>query len=246
MNGPTRRLAVVIFTGFAVLLAASSWFQVFGADRYRADPRNVRNTITLTEKERGLIVAADGTVLARSDPVPDTPQAFARSYPEGALYAHTVGYTTFLVGDTGLEAAFADDLRSRQDLTISDLLAALFGRDLRPQNIQTTLQPIVQQAAFEALGNQRGAVVALDPRSGAVLGYVTTPSFDPNLLLSDDAVQVRQELLDEENLPILDRAGQALYAPGSTFKTIVAATAIETGAAGPETPFDDVLVFDLP
>ncbi|MEX2279012.1 MAG: penicillin-binding transpeptidase domain-containing protein [Acidimicrobiia bacterium] len=246
MNGPTRRLALVIFTGFAVLLAASSWFQVFGADRYRADPRNVRNTITLTEKERGLIVAGDGTVLARSDPVPDTPQAFARSYPEGALYAHTVGYTTFLVGDTGLEAAYADDLRSRQDLTISDLLAALFGRDLRPQNMQTTLQPIVQQAAFEALGNQRGAVVALDPRSGAVLGYVTTPSFDPNLLFSDDAVRIRQELLDDDDLPILDRAGQALYAPGSTFKTIVAATAIETGAAGPETPFDDVLVFDLP
>lgn len=246
MNGPTRRLAIVIFTGFAVLLAASSWFQVFGADRYRADPRNVRNTITLTEKERGLIVAGDGTVLARSDPVPDTPQAFARSYPEGALYAHTVGYTTFLVGDTGLEAAFADDLRSRQDLTISDLLAALFGRDLRPQNIQTTLQPIVQQAAFEALGNQQGAVVALDPRSGAVLGYVTTPSFDPNLLLADDAVQVRQSLLDDAALPMLDRAGQALYAPGSTFKTIVAATAIETGVAGPETTFDDVLVFDLP
>lgn len=79
MNGPTRRLALVIFAGFGVLLAASSWFQVLGADRYRSDPRNVRNTITLTEKERGLIVAADGTVLARSDPVPDTPQTDRKS-----------------------------------------------------------------------------------------------------------------------------------------------------------------------
>lgn len=246
MNGPTRRLALVLFVGFAVLVAASSWFQVLGADRYRADPRNVRSTITLTEKERGLIVAGDGTVLARSNPVPDTPQTFARSYPEGPLFAHTVGYTTFLVGDVGLEAAFGNDLRSRQDLTISDLLAALFGRDLRPQNVQTTLQPRVQRAAYEALGNQRGAVVAIDPRSGAILGYVSTPSFDPNTVLGAEAVDVRQRLLDDSDQPLLDRAGQALYPPGSAFKTIVAAAAIETGVAGPETAFDDVAVFDLP
>lgn len=246
MNGPTRRLALVMFAGFAVLVAASSWFQVLGADRYRADPRNARSTITLTEKERGLIVAGDGTVLARSDPVPDTPQTYSRSYPEGALFAHTVGYTTFLVGDAGVEAAFADDLRSRQDLTISDLLAGLFGRDLRPQNVQTTLQPRIQQAAYEALGNQRGAVVAIDPRSGAILGYVSTPSFDPNAVLGADAVSVRQRLLDDPNQPLIDRAGQALYPPGSAFKTVVAAAAIETGVAGPETEFEDVSVFDLP
>jgi penicillin-binding protein A len=246
MNGPTRRLALVVFAGFGILLLASSWFQVLGADRYRADPRNVRNTITLVEKERGLIVAADGTILARSDPVPDTPQTYARSYPEGPLYAHTVGYSTFLVGETGLEATYASRLRSRQDLTISDLLAAVFGRDLRPENLQTTLQPIIQRAAFEALGNQRGAVVALDPRSGAVLAYVTTPSFDPNSLLGSDAVPVRQGLLDDESEPLLDRAGRALYPPGSSFKTVVAAAGIEAGVAGPETEFEDVLVFDLP
>ena len=246
MNGPTRRLALVLFAGFGVLLFAASWFQVIGADRYRADPRNVRSTITLTEKERGLIVGGDGTVLARSDPVPDTPQAYARSYPEGPLFAHTVGYTTFLVGEIGLESAYATQLRSRQDLTISDLLAGLFGRDLRPLNVQTTLQPVIQRAAYAALGNQRGAVVAIDPRTGAVLGYVTNPTFDPNTLLGSDAVQVRQRLLDDPAGPLLDRAGRQLYAPGSTFKTVIAATAIETGVAGPETEFDDVLAFDLP
>ena len=246
MNGPTRRLALVLFTGFGVLVLASSWFQVLGADRYRSDPRNVRNVITLTEKERGLIVAGDGTVLARSDPVPDTPQTHARSYPEGEIFAHAVGYTTFLVGDSGLEAAFAADLRSRQDLTISDLLAALFGRDLRPQNVQTTLQPIVQRTAHRALGSQKGAVVALDPKTGAVLAYVTTPSYDPNRLLGSDAVTIRQGFLDDPTQPLLDRAGQALYPPGSTFKTVIAAVGVETGVAGPETAFDDVLLFDLP
>jgi penicillin-binding protein A len=206
----------------------------------------VRGTITLIQKERGLIVAGDGTVLARSDPVPEASQTFARSYPEGPVFAHTVGYSTFLVGDSGLESAFATELRSRQDLTISDLLAVLFGRDLRPLNVQTTLQPIVQRTAYAALGNQRGAVVALDPRTGAVLGYVTTPSFDPNSLLGDDAVPIRQRLLDDPNGPLRDRAGQELYAPGSSFKTVITAVGIETGAVGPETEFDDVLVFDLP
>ncbi len=246
MNGPTRRLAIVLFAGFGVLLLASSWFQVLGAERYRTDPRNVRATITLVEKERGLIVAGDGTVLARSDPIPEASQSYSRSYPEGPVFAHAVGYTTFLVGNSGLESAFATELRSRQDLTISDLLAVLFGRDLRPLNLQTTLQPIIQRTAYAALGNQRGAVVALDPRTGAVLGYVTTPSFDPNALLGDDAVVIRQQLLDHAGRPLIDRAGQELYAPGSSFKTVVAAVAIETGVAGPETEFDDVLQFDLP
>lgn len=246
MNGPTRRLAVVLFAGFGVLLLASSWYQVLGADRYRADPRNVRSTITLVEKERGLIVAGDGTVIARSDPVPDTPQSYVRSYPEGPAFAHAVGYATFLVGSAGLEAAFADDLRSRQDLTISDLLAAVFGRDLRAQNLQTTLQPRVQRSALSALGNQRGAVVALDPRTGAVLAYVSSPTYDPNTLIGADAVDIRQALLDDPDQPLLDRAGRALYPPGSTFKTVVAAAAVETGLAGPETTFDDPVVFDLP
>lgn len=246
MNGPTRRLAVTVFAAFGVLLAAASWFQVIGADQYRSDPRNARGTISLTEKERGLIVAGDGTVLARSDPIPDDPQSFARSYPEGAVFGQVVGYTTFLVGDAGLEAAFADDLRSRRDLTISDLLAAVFGRDLRPQNVQITLQPVVQQAALTALAGQTGAVVALDPKTGAVLAYVTSPTYDPSTLLGPDAVEVRQRLLDHPDRPLLDRAGQQLYPPGSSFKTIVAAVALETGVAGPETTFPDPPVFDLP
>jgi penicillin-binding protein A len=75
---------------------------------------------------------------------------------------------------------------------------------------------------------------------------VTNPTFDPNTLLGSDAVQTRQALLDDPAGPLLDRAGRQLYAPGSTFKAVVAATAIETGVAGPETEFDDVLVFDLP
>lgn len=246
MNGPTRRLAAVVMGGFLVLVAATSWFQVLGAERYRSDPRNVRAEINLTQRERGLIVAGDGTVLARSEADPGSPQVFDRTYPEGEAWSTAIGYTTFLVGDAGLEAAYADELRSRRDLTISDLLAALFGRDLRPQNVQTTLQPIVQEAAYEALGGQTGAVVALDPKTGAVLAYVSSPGYDPNSLLGSDAVEVRQRLLDHPAGPLVDRAGRELFPPGSTFKTLVAAAAIEVGIAGPETEFDDPVFYDVP
>ena len=246
MNGPTRRLASAVLFGFLVLVASASWFQVLGAERYRSDPRNVRASINLTQRERGLIVAGDGTVLARSEPDPESPQVFSRVYPEAVAYATAVGYTTFLVGDAGLEAAYADELRSRRDLTISDLLSAVFGRDLRPRNIQTTLQPIVQETAYEALAGQTGAVVALDPTTGAVLGYVSSPGFDPNAFLGPDGVEARQALLDAPGQPLADRAGQELFPPGSTFKTIVTAAGIEVGLAGPETEFDDPLFFDVP
>lgn len=246
MNGPTRRLAMTMFVGFVVLVLAVSWYQVLGSDRYRSDPRNVRSSINISEKERGLIVLADGTVVARSDPAPGDPQAFVRSYPEGADYAHVVGYTSLLLGSTRLEQLYGDDLRSRRDLTISDVLSAVFGRDLRPLNLALTIDPVVQQAAVDGLAGVRGAVVALDPETGAVLGYVSSPSFDPNTLLGADAVERNQEFLDDPDGPVRDRAGQELYAPGSTFKPVVVAAAVESGYAGAETTFDDPAVFDLP
>ncbi len=246
MNGPMRRMATLVFVGFGLLLGALTWFQVLGADGYRSDPRNVRTAINISGKERGLIVTSAGTVLAQSVPDPDDPQAFQREYPEEAAYAHLVGYTSRLVGEAGLEEAYRDELRSRRDLTISDVISALFGRDLRPENLLVTIDADLQQAAFEALEGRRGAVVALEPSSGAVLAYVSSPSYDPNTFLGPSAVANRQSVLDDPDEPIRDRAGAELYPPGSVFKTVVAAAAVEAGIAGPETTFDDPVVYQLP
>jgi penicillin-binding protein A len=167
------------------------------------------------------------------------------AYPEGPLFAHTVGYSTFLVGDSGWSRVRFDELRSRQDLTISDLLAALFGRDLRPRTCRPPCSRS-SSAAYEALGNQRGAVVALDPRGRRGLGYVTTPSFDPNSLLGPTRCPFARDCSTTRIRAAPGPGRPALYPPGSSFKTVVAAAGIETGVAGPETEFDDVLVFDLP
>lgn len=246
MNGPTRRLATALFLGFVMLLGSATWIQVIAADRYRNDPRNVRTSISESGKERGVIVTSDGTVLARSEPSPDDPQSFVRVYPEGPAYAPVVGYTSRLAGSAGLEAAFADELRSRRDLTFSDMLSALFGRDLRPRSVQVTIVPELQEVAYQALAGNRGAVVALDPRTGDLLAYVTSPSYDPQALAGPDALENREGLLADPEEPLRDRAGNEITRPGSVFKTVVAAAAFESGEYAPETLFDDPVTFQLP
>lgn len=246
MNGPIRRLAIGIFICMSLLLAGVTWYQVVRADELRADPRNPRPALSEQGKERGLIVTVDGTVVARSVEDPDDPRSFVREYPEGEDFAHLVGYSSFLIGNYALEAAYNSELRSRRDLTISDLVAAILGRDLRPQSIEITADPDLQRAALDALGDNRGSVVALDPATGAVLAAVSSPSYDPEVLLGDDAAEQWQLLLSDPAEPTRDRATREIYAPGSTFKTVVSAAALDTGTAGPGTTFDDPAEFDLP
>lgn len=246
MNRPTRRLALSLFVAFGMLLGAVTWYQVLAVDRYRNDPRNTRTSLSESGKERGVIVTRDGVVLARSEPNPEEPTSYDRIYPEGEVFAPVVGYTSLLAGSVGIERTFADELRSRRDFTISDLIAAALGGDLRPRSVQVSLDPSLQRRAYELLDGQRGAVVALDPSTGEILAYVSVPSYDPNRLTGPEAIEVRQELLDDPLTPLIDRAGNSLYAPGSTFKTIVAAAAIESGFASPETEFPDVSEFVLP
>lgn len=246
MNQPLRRMAAALFIAFSVLILDVTYLQVVAGPRYRDDPRNPRVLARQIGKERGLILSADGTVLAQSVADTEDLQRFARQYPEGELYAHVVGFSSFSFGDDGLERVFADELRSKRDLTVSDLISALLGRDLRPKSIQLTIDHGLQRAAYEALGDQRGAVVAIHPATGEILAMVSRPSFDPNGFLGDDAVPIREGLLADPNEPLANRAINRTFAPGSTFKTIVAAAAIESGVAGPGTQLPDPIELELP
>lgn len=246
MNGPIRRIAFGVFVCLFSLLVGVTWYQVVRADELRDDPRNPRPALAERGKERGLIVTRDGTVVARSVEDPEDPRSFVREYPEEEAFAHFVGYSSFILGNTALEDAYSSELRSRRDLTISDIVAAILGRDLRPQSLEITADAALQRAALEALGDNQGAVVALDPATGAVLASVSTPSFDPEQLLGDAAAEQWERLLAADGEPLRDRATQELYAPGSTFKTVVAAAALDTGAATVGTTFADPAEFDLP
>ncbi len=246
MNGAIRRLAAVVFAGFLVIVLALTWIQGVDASRYRDDPRNARVTLGRAGRERGPITAADGVVLAASAADAADARAFRRRYPKGAAYAHVVGYASVLFGDRGLENARASTLVSKRNSTISGLLAVITGGDLRPRGLRLTIDDGLQQVAAAALGGQRGAVVAIDPRTGAVLALVSSPSFDPNTLLGADAGPVGEALESDPAQPLLGRAFEQTYPPGSVFKIVTAAAALEAGAANPGTRFDDPAELALP
>lgn len=245
MNGPIRRLALGLFVALGALLLSVTWLQVVRADELKLDARNPRPALTARGKERGTIVTIDGTVVAQSVPEEDS-RDYTREYPEGAAFAHVVGYSSFLVGESGLEAAYSQQLRSRRDLTISDIIAVIFGADLAPRNLEVTIDSRLQRAAADALGDHTGAVVALDTQTGAVLVSYSNPGFDPALLASDEAATNWERLVGDPSRPLNDRATRELYAPGSTFKSVVAAAAIDTGTASPSTVFADPVQFPLP
>ena len=246
MNAPIRRLAVALLAGLALLLVNTTYIQVVRGPSYRDDARNPRVLLAQSEKERGTIVDRNGEILARSVADQFDGRAYSRVYPYGAAFVHSIGFSSFLFGDRGLEDAYAAELRSKEDLTISDLVAALLGRDLRPQSLVTTLDLDLQQVATEALGGQRGAVVALEPSTGAVLAYVSSPGYDPAPLLGADAGPLGDALSASDDEPLLNRADSNTYPPGSVFKIVTAAAALDAWLATPATEFPNPTELALP
>ncbi len=246
MNGPIRRLIRTVMALFVVLVLAATYVQAVAAEGYRSDPRNQRTAIARVGKERGLIATADGTVLARSVAESEGSQLFVRQYPEGPAFSHVVGYASRLFGDEGLERTYADELRSRRDVTISDVIAALVGGDLRPRSVMLTIDPDVQRTAFDALEGQTGAVVAIDPESGGVIALVSSPSFVAENLLDADAAEAYAKLVESKKEPLANRATRRNYPPASTFKTLILAAAIEEGKVTPASEYQDFATYRLP
>jgi len=246
MNGPIRHLAAAVFSCFALMVGAVTYLQVIRGPEYRDDPRNIRVVTGQAGRERGAIITADGVVVATSAADPNDPQQFTRTYPEGAAYAHVVGYATLIFGTRGLEDARSGALVSDRDATISGVLNAILGDDIRPKGLRITISDAAQQAAVTALGDQRGAVVAIDPDTGAILAMVSTPSFEPATLQGRNAGPAGNALETDPAEPLRNRAIDATYPPGSTFKIITAAAALEAGVAGGGTSFPDPEELALP
>lgn len=246
MNAPLRRIAWAILTGFLVLLLATTWIQAVAGPGYRDDPRNPRLVTWRVGRERGAIITTDAVVAAHSDPNPLDPQTFTRIYPTNDLNAHTVGYVSVLFGSRGLERVRESDLVSHRDSTISGIVNALLGGDPRPRGLRLTIDGELQQAAAAALEGERGSIIALDPVTGRILASVSTPGFDPNVLVGPDAGPAGQLLEEDPAQPLLHRTIATTYPPGSSFKIITAAAALETGVAGPATEFPDPIELELP
>lgn len=246
MNVALRRAAYVILGVFIILAGSVTWIQAINGPEYRDDPRNPRVVAWRTGRERGPIVTSDQVVIAFSSPSEDDAKLFDREYPYADLYAHAVGYTSVLFGSRGLERTHADELTSNRDSTISGVLNGILGGDTRPRGLRLTINHELQTVATEALGTQVGAVVALDPATGAVLALVSYPSFDPNTLIGLDAGPAGVELENDPDEPLRNRATDESYAPGSVFKIITTASGLDTGLVSPSTLFDDPIELALP
>jgi peptidoglycan glycosyltransferase len=232
VNKELRRVSVVVLIMFLALFGSTSVIQVFQQDNLKASPHNVRALDASLSAERGSILVA-GQPIATSVPSNDR-YKYQRKYANGPLYSAVTGYFTLNQGNTGLESALNSSLSgTANDQFLAQLNAILTGQNPKGASVETTIDPAVQQAAWDALGNDQGAVVALNPKTGAILAMVSKPTFDPNSLAVHNASQVLstyQQLLAAPGSPLINRtiAGN-LNPPGSTFKLVVAPAAFANG-----------------
>ncbi|GAA3178090.1 D,D-transpeptidase PbpA [Blastococcus jejuensis] len=244
MNAPLRRVAISVLVLFTLLIINVNYIQVVRSEKLRNNASNTRVLAEEYDRERGAIVVG-GTNVAESVPTGDR-LAYLRQYPQGPLYAAVTGYYSLIYSRTGIERAENDLLAGSDSRLFVRRLADLFtGRDPSGGDVVLTLDPAVQQAAMAGLEGVTGAVVALDPSTGAVLGMASTPTYDPTQLSSHDpdAIRAYWDSLEQQSPdPRLNRAIADNYPPGSLFKVIVSAAALEDGYR-PDTviPAPDVL-----
>ena len=228
MNPPIVRLYAFFALLFGILVFATSWWAVFTAPKLRDNAANRRPLLAEERIKRGTIRSADGRVLARS--VKIDKERYRRTYPTKDMFAQAIGYSYTTLGRSGLEQFRNDPLTGRRTELIG-AIDSLLNKRGEGDSLRTTLNTKAQQAAIDGLHGRKGAVVALEPSTGKVLVMVSTPSYDPNNL--DRGNKFKRLATDDANSPLVNRATQAGYPPGSTFKVVTATAAIDSGRFEP-------------
>ena len=232
MTRRLRRITILVFLMFLALFTSTSIIQVLSASSLQADSRNTRTTISSYSVQRGEILAGD-QVIAKSVPV-NSLYRFQRQYIDSELYSSVVGYYTRTQGSAGIEQAMNSELTGKSDTQFFDRIRTLVtGRGQQGASVTLTIDPKIQQAAKNALGSQVGSAVALNPKTGQILAMVSNPGYDANQLTGSDPDTViaryKAPLQDPEK-PLINRTiGGDTYPPGSTFKLVVTAAALEAG-----------------
>lgn len=234
MNRQIVKLFGLIVVLFAVLIGFTSYWSVFDAAALKEKNANKRPLLEQQQIRRGRVLAADGTVIARSVAKGSgANQRYVRRYPRGSLYGHPIGYSFVRQGDSEFEKSHNDELIGEES-EFSSILDELSGRNQEGDDIVTNLDPAAQQVALADLEEAGfGAVVAIEPRSGRVRVLVSNPPYDPNRV-----PEHLSELNTDTTSPLLDRATQGQYPPGSTFKVVTAAAGLDSGTITPETTID--------
>jgi penicillin-binding protein A len=248
MNRRLRHVAIAVLLMFGALLINSNVVQVVHASSLRANPHNVRVLYGEYSHQRGPIVVA-GSDVARSVKTNDALK-YLRTSPGGAAYAPATGFYSLVVGASGIEQAEDPVLAGTDDrLFIKRISDEITGRTPQGGSVVLTLNPKAQLAAYNGLHGVRGAVVALDPRTGAILALASSPSYDPATLSTHNPAQISatyHQLLHDPGEPLIDRATSETYPPGSLFKIVTASAAFSTGQYAPTTVIPAPTVLRLP
>ena len=251
MNKQLKFITRSIFGMFIILFFAITMIQFVNADDLRAHELNTRTIKNSYKVERGSILV-NGETIAFSTPTGDEFR-FIRQYSNGALYAPITGYFSHTQGMTGLEAAMNEQLSGTGNAQfLTRIQNTLNGVSPQGSSVETTIDPKAQEAAMAALAEEgfEGAVVAIEPKTGKVLALASSPSFDPGVLSTNsdaDIITNYRQLLEDPAQPLQNRAiAGDLYHPGSVYKLIVAAAAIEEGKAKPSTEFANPASLTLP
>ena len=233
MNTPVRRIALAVMGMIVLLMANLTYVQVVKAGDYRNDARNQRVLLAEYSRQRGQI-SASGQVLAQSVETGDRLR-FQREYPDGPVYSTVTGFYSVLYSSSGVERSMDEVLNGNDDRLFARRLSDLItGRDPSGGSVVLTVDPAVQQAAYDALTSRdyAGAVVALRPQTGQILAMVSTPTYDPNKLAShssEDQTSAWARFNDAEPPVLTNRTISETYPPGSTFKLIDTAAALQNG-----------------
>jgi penicillin-binding protein A len=239
VNKPIRRVAVACLLMFAILLVNDNYVQFAHAKTLRDKPGDTRVLYSQYDRKRGDIVTSTGVSIATSVPTNDALK-YVRTYSNGPVFAPATGFYSIVYGGSQVESAENSILSGTDDrlFGVEQLRNLITGRTPEGGAVVLTLDPVLQQVAYKALAGRKGAVVAVDPSTGAILALVSSPSYDPNLLSSHDQASITaywKKLLADPTDPMLDRALNQTYPPGSTFKLITAAAALSTGSYTPST-----------
>lgn len=238
MNKQIRVITLVFIGLFVLLVLNISYIVVFQGKSLASDPGNTRAAEAERSTKRGQITSADGVVLATSQP---TGGHYKRVYPQGALAAQLIGYSSYRYHTSGLEKSYDDYLLGTNSSGfLEDLVRKFQQPDKTGGSLKLTLDTQLQTIAEQGLAGRKGAVVALDPKTGAVLAMASSPSFDLNTVDKSWAT-----ISADPNAPLVNRATEGAYAPGSSFKIVTAAAALEEGIYRPSDTFDDTGSFEV-
>jgi peptidoglycan glycosyltransferase len=250
VNKQLKRVSTLVLLMFLALFVSSSVIQVFSVDSLKSDPRNVRALDDSFNAQRGDILTADGAVIAKSVKSNDK-YKYQRVYTDPKVYANITGYFTLNQANTGIEGAMNDYLSgSSNDQFLDNITRIVTGQPAKGAAVELTIDPKIQLAAYDALGNNRGAVVAINPKTGAILAMVSKPSYDPNTLAVHNTAaftKAYQALTKSSVKPLTDRAiAGDLYHPGSVFKLVVASAALDSGRFTATSGFPNPAALKLP